>query len=64
MLIKKFKPFLFPKISLYYKGSVGYISMRSPKDLNCLSEIMLKELSQAILNMHNDELVNVIVIVS
>jgi enoyl-CoA hydratase/carnithine racemase len=38
--------------------------MRSPKDLNCLSEIMLKELSQAILKMHNDEVVNVIVIVS
>lgn len=54
----------FTKINTYFNGSVGYISLRSPKDLNCLSQIMLSEISQALTSMHRDEQVNVIVIIS
>lgn len=37
----------YTKITTYFQGPVGYISMRSPKDLNCLSLEMLGDLSKA-----------------
>ena len=54
----------YTKINLYYNGNVGYISLRSPKDLNCLSVVMMSEIGQAIEAMGKDESVNVIVIIS
>lgn len=54
----------FTKLSIYYKGAVAYISLRSPKDLNCLSQIMIKELCEALRHLHYDEHCNVIVLIS
>lgn len=54
----------FTKLSIYHQGSVGYISLRSPKDLNCLSQTMIKEICQAMEILQNDESSNVIVIIS
>ena len=54
----------YTKISIYYQGSVAYISMRSPQDLNCLSQIMLREIAEALAVFQFDEGVHVIVFVS
>ena len=54
----------YTKVNIYHQGNVGYISLRSPKDLNCLSPTMLNELSLALKEMQNDEQVNVIVVIS
>ena len=35
----------FTKLSLSQNGSIGYITMRSPKDLNSLGITTLKELN-------------------
>lgn len=58
------KPAQYTKLSVYYQGAVGYISMRSPPELNCLGPVMMKELCEALLSMHYDEGVKVVVIVS
>lgn len=42
------------KINIYYQGSVAYISMRSPKDLNCLSTEMLSNLVEALNQLRVD----------
>ena len=54
----------FTKLSIYYRNNIGYISMRSPKDLNCLSSTMMNELSDSLMLLENDSSVYVIVIVS
>lgn len=54
----------YTKLSIYYRNNIGYISMRSPKDLNCLSTEMMNELSDGLFFLDNDSSVYVIVIVS